>query len=269
MTAPAMSVDTNNGRYYTHPSRRTSVPSVTNIKNQKAINGLKYSYARGAAEFAVDNVAAWQKLDRDTAIRLIKGAPDQRGPSSPSAIGDVVHNWIDRYVKGERISREEVGQAVITARRMWSQFYNFVDRYGAAPYNLEFVDSEFTVWSDRYGYAGTADLALRISGALVLTDTKTGKQPWPDMAIQLAALAHADYILTPEGEQKPMPHWDAFAVLHLRPMSNRLIPVYNIPAAFEAFLGLKKVFDWEVAYGDKTLGFAPAAGTKEPQSLAA
>jgi hypothetical protein len=268
MTAPAMSVTTNNGRYYVHPSRRKSVPSVTNIKNIKAIDGLKYSYARGAAEFAVDNSDAWKNLDRESAIRLIKGAPDQRGPNSPSSVGDTVHNWIDRYIKGERISEHEIGQAVITARRMWGQFGNFVGRYSQAPYNLEFLDSEFTVWSDAHDYAGTADLALRIAGKLILADTKTGKQPWPDMALQLAALSHADFILTPEGEQREMPKWDAFAILHLRPMSFALIPVYNIDQAFQAFLGLKAVFDWEVNCGDKTLGYAPRVGTKESQALA-
>lgn len=260
-----MSVDTNNGRYYIHPKRRKSVPSITNIKNVKAIDALKYAAARDAADYAADNRAKLSTLERDEAFQLVRTAGNgPKGPSSPAGIGNTVHGWIDRYVKGERISEQEVGQAVITARRMWGQFNNFVARY-----NPEFVDSEFTVWSDAHDYAGTADLAMRINSALVLADTKTGKQPFPDMALQLGALGHADFILTPEGEQREMPKWDAFAILHLRPMSFALIPVYNTDAAFQAFLGLKAVFDWEVNCGDKTLGYAPRVGVREQQALAA
>ena len=253
-----MSVMTDNGRYYIHPSRRKSVPSITNIKDIKSIPALKYAAARDAASYAADQRAKLATLEREEAFQLVRSAPFRRTPDSPSAIGDIVHNWIDRFIKKEPVPPEEVSAAPVTARHTWEQFGRFVNRY--AP---EFTGSEFTVWSDVHDYAGTGDFSCRIGGGLVLVDTKTGKQAWPDMAIQLAALANADCILTPDGEENEMPAWDAYGVLHLRPASFALIPVYHIDAAFRAFLGLKAVFDWQVEFGDKTLGYAPRFGTRE------
>jgi hypothetical protein len=261
MTAPALSVSTNNGRYYIHPKRRKSVPSITNIKDVKSIPALKYVAARDAAGYAADNRAKLATLDRNEAFQLVKQAPFTFTDESPARIGDVVHDWIDRYIKGAPPGAQEINGAVITARHMWQRFGEFVGRY-----QPQFVDSEFTVWSDTHDYAGTGDLAMNIKGALILADTKTGKNVYPETGMQLAALAFADCILTTEGEEKPIPKFDRFAVLHLRPTSYQLIPVDNIEASFRAFLGLKAVFDWEVEYGDKTLGFSPRVGTRERQA---
>jgi hypothetical protein len=46
-------------------------------------------------------------------------------------------------------------------------------------------------------------------------------------------------------------------VLHLRPRGYRLHPVEKIPEAFECFLALKKVFDWELQHAPGTIAFAP------------
>jgi hypothetical protein len=257
-----MSINTDNGRYYMHPTKRKSVPSITNIKNMKSIDALKYAAARDAADYAADNRAKLAGLERQEAFQLVKSAPFVMTPSSPAKVGDVVHNWVDRYAKGQAIPGQEIGRAVITARHMWEQFGQFTAHYRKTA-ALEFVDSEFTVWSDQWNYAGTADLALKLNGALVLADTKTGKQAYPDMALQLAAIAYADVILTPDGEERPMPKWEGFAILHLRPASFQLIPVHHVEEAFRGFLGLKAAFDWQVEYGDKTLGYAPRFGTRE------
>lgn len=264
MTAPVLSFSTANGRYYAHPSRRKSVPSVTNIKDVKGIPALKYWAAREAASYAADNRSKLAGLDREEVFQLVKNAPFREQENSPSKIGDVVHDWIDRFVKGTPPGREEVSGAHITPRHMWEQFGLF-----NAKYEPKFIDSEFTVWSDTHNYAGTADLAMDVRGALILADTKTGNNIYPETGFQLAALAFADFILTPDGEEKPMPKWDRFAILHIRPTYFHLVPVENIEASFQAFLGLKAVFDWQVDYGDKTLGYSPKFGTKERQGMAA
>jgi hypothetical protein len=138
---------------------------------------------------------------------------------------------------------------------MWRQIVGpkgFVETYKPS-WSL----SEFTVWSDAHNYAGTADLAAYIGNALVLIDHKTGKNAYPDTALQLAALANADFILSPDGTEMPLPKFDRCGILHIRPRSCRLIPVDHIEEAFSAFLGLKACFDWQVAYQDETLKYAP------------
>lgn len=257
MTDPVLSVSTANGRYYVHPGLRDMVPSITNITGKKDKPGLKYWAAREAATYAADNLEKLGGLDRDEVIQLVKMAPFARTENSPSTIGDTVHNWIDLYIKGEVVSADEQAAAPRQARDMWRQFRGFVDRYKPL-----FTMSEFTVWSDQHGYAGTADWAANIGGQLVLGDTKTGKSIYPDVGMQLAALAHADYILGADGSQTDLPKFDAYAVLHLRPMFARLIPVQNIDWCFTEFLGLKEVFDFDVSHADQILGYAPKIETR-------
>lgn len=255
MTAPKLSVSTPNGRYYYHPRRESSKPSITNIMDQKNKAGLKYWASREAANYAADNLMKLSTLTRDEAIELIRRAPFAKSDSSK--VGDAVHDWIDRFIKGEfgptgQPSDQEFLEAGFTAKHMWQTFQAF-NRY----YHPKFVESEFTVWSETYGYAGTADWSAYIGGSLVLGDTKTGTRIYPDTGLQLAALAKADFILDPDGTERPLPKYDKFAILHIRPTYFELPPIHNIEACFNGFLGLKASFDLEINYGDSILGYAP------------
>jgi hypothetical protein len=138
-------------------------------------------------------------------------------------------------------STEEWQAAPQSAKWMWQTWLKFVDAY-----KPQFTGSEFTVWSNRHGYAGTADFSAHIFGWHVLVDIKTGKYPYPEVAMQLAAIANADFILGADGTESPIPHYDRYAVLHLRPRGARLHPVDKIPEAFQSFLALKQVFDWNI-----------------------
>lgn len=259
MTDPFLAISTPHGRYYKTDSRPIAVPSVTNIINQKNKPAIPRWAARTAAEYAVDSYDRLHALERDEAVKLIKDSPF--GKSEASAIGDLVHGWVDGYIKtgvhpnnGDAI---EYAGAPLTARRMWRQFEGFRDHYKPA-----FLDAEFTVWSDKYGYAGTADWSADLAGMLVLADTKTGKAAYPEVGMQLAALANADFILSSDGTEVPMPKWDRCAVLHLRPTFSRLIPVDHVDSCFRAFLGLKASFDHDVANGDSVLQYAPKIETQ-------
>ena len=260
MTAPELSFPTANGRYYQHPAKQVAVPSVTNITGKKDKPGLKYWAAKMAATYASENRAMLATLSPADAYTLVRAAPFEHKDDSPSAIGDIVHDWIDNYVKtaGAGPTSEAFQAAPITARRMWEQFQRFTEHY-----TPQFIESEFSVWSDTYGYAGSADLFMTMGGMNILADTKTGNKTYPEVAMQLAALARADFIINPDGTQRPIPAFDRYAVLHIRPMSFSLIPVGRIDEAFAAFLALKTVFDWEINYGDSTLGYAPRVGSKK------
>lgn len=253
MTAPSLSVPTANGRYYSRPSSGLMVPSITNIIGKKDKPGLKYWAAKEAANYAADNLQKLQTLTRDEAYSLVRGAPFANRDDSPSAIGDIVHSMIERYVRQEDApTHEEITHAHNTVKWMYMHFIKFVDHYKPV-----FTGTEFTVWSDQYGYAGTADLSFQIANLHVLCDTKTGNRVYPETAMQLAALAKADVILSSDGTEREVPGYDRYAILHLRPRSFSLVPVENIDRAFDCFLALKQVFDWDLQFADKTLGFAP------------
>lgn len=256
MTAPPLAFDTEHGRYYKRPGTHAQVPSITNILNMKA-KPLFRAGMKEAARYAAENRATLATLDQEQAYTLCANPP--RREDSPSAIGDIVHNWIDRYIKGNgpNPTDDDVRQAPQTAKWTYERFLRFVTHYRNKFPDFEFIDSEFTVWSDKYGYAGTADGSLRMNGRHILADWKTGNAVYPEVAMQLAAISHADVVVGPDGTERPLGKYDGYAALHLRPRSFALHPIDHVEEAFLGFLGLKQVFDWNVQYAHKSVVFAP------------
>lgn len=263
MTDPALARKTAYGRFYRHPRDGAEAPSITNIKDMKAIKGLPAWAARECGQYVADNIANLANLPSDDIVSLVKGAPFRYNSSKGQSalVGDIVHDWIDQDAKGFPpdtsfyVDREgERHKPPQQARWMWNSYQTVVEYY-----HPQWVMSEFTVWSHEYGYAGTGDLAGYIKGGkeLTLVDTKTGKNAYPDMAMQLAALSHADCIVEPDGTEHPLPHFERFAIMHIRPRIAELIPVDHIEEWWQAFLGLKMCFDTVYHYEDSTLLYTP------------
>jgi hypothetical protein len=260
-------MQTNNGRFYRHPGKNTMVPSITNITNVKAKPGIAGWGYRTCGEFVADNLAAISALtDRGAIIDLVRQAP-YRSTDSSSHVGDVVHDWVDRHIKNEPIPEEEFASPFImkndkkimltasagrTARNMWNQFLGIEKRYP-----ISWLFSETTVWSEKYDYAGTLDWMANIGAYTTLGDTKTGNNVYPEVAMQLGALAFADYAIDGKGNQFQLPKPERFAVLHLRPRGARLHPVVNVEEAFKSFLGLRDCFEWDANHSEQTVQYAP------------
>jgi hypothetical protein len=111
--------------------------------------------------------------------------------------------------------------------------------------------SEATVYSPAESYAGTLDAVVKIGGRTLLVDYKTGKDIYPDVALQLAAYAHAEYVLLADGTSVPMPAVDGAFALHLREFDEELgdrgyslIPVDVGQAAWDAFRFVREVMRW-------------------------
>lgn len=268
MTDPPLSHNTDKGRFYTHPKHGKSVPSITNVKDVKAIPGLKFWAARMAAEYTADNLEKLAGLERDEIIQLVKNSPFAgRGKKQQaSKVGDIVHDWIDQVAKGgtvnplvyvdkDGIEHESPRQA----RQMWRQFAGPDDKCFLEMRKPRWVMSEFTVWSDAHNYAGTGDWIAYIGNLLVLGDNKTGERIYPDTAFQLAALANADFILDVDGTEHPLPKVDAYAVLHIRPTFWRLWRANKeaVDAYWRGFVGLKDAFDCVNNYEDKVYEYSP------------
>jgi hypothetical protein len=258
LTDPVLSKSTSNGRFYVRPGRFSEVPSITNIIGMKDKPALKWWAARQAAEFAADNVDTIKALKRAEAIDLIKGAPFRKTGDSAN-VGDIVHNWIDQYIK-MRLQSPGItfdpdpafSDAPRTAQKMWGSFMCVVQKY-----NPQWIASEFTVWSETHEYAGTGDWMARIGGRIVLGDTKTGNGVYPEVGMQCAALEYADYALDAEGNEYQLPNAEAFGVLHVRPTYARLSPLEGIPACYKAFLGLREVHRWMCETSESVIRVAP------------
>src|SRR6266545_3174436 len=233
MTSPTLaSTGANGHRVYTWAGRE--YPSVTAI-----ISGgvpkpfLPRWAAKVAAEYAIGNLDHLRLLPAGQAIREVKQAPFTKRDVAAD-LGDLIHAAVEAHATGR--PRPDLPEA---AAGYLAGFDRFV-----AQRNPGFLLAERTVYSRRYGYAGTFDLLATVPGVgVVLLDVKTGNRVYPEVCLQLAAYAAGDFIGDPDGTtERPLPTIHAGAVLHLRPGGYHLLPIPISRAVLEAFLAALAVF---------------------------
>jgi hypothetical protein len=265
MTAPDLSrqVEINGEkiRVYDHPSTGVSVPSVTTVINMLAKPGIAFGGYKECGKFVAANLDTLVGLKKDPAaiIDLVRFAPT-RAWEGKSVRGDIVHDWIERRIKsgGTEPRDEEIDEADYRVRGTWESFREIENEY-----DIEWLLSETTVWSETHGYAGTLDFVAKVQGAVVLGDAKTGAGLWPEVGLQLSALHNADYALDDHGHQFDLPKIERHAALHLRPRLGRLQPVDAVNECFDGFLGLLAALTWKVQHSGKVLAqFAPKIETR-------
>lgn len=241
MTKPTLAVQTATGRVYRHPLTGEEVPSVTTIIGMVNKPGLVGWAAKMAAEHAVKNWAKLTELTVAEKINEIRYA-HERYTQGAADTGDTVHSLIEAWTKGMPFPSNGVDGFA-------SQFIGFM--MDTRP---EIIESEMTVWSRTYGYAGTGDFVARISGKTIWVDVKSGKSLHDEVGLQLAALSRADFILRGNGTEDVMPPVDGLAALHVRPRSWSLVPVNHGDDCFRAFLGAKDILDWSRYIAPSVLG---------------
>jgi hypothetical protein len=235
VTAPALATTGPAGhRVYTWAGRE--FPSVTAIiKGGVPAPFLTQWAAKAAAEYAIANLDRLAALPPGQAVREVKRAP-WRQRDQAADLGTAVHAVI------EADASSHPRPTLPAEARPWVAAF---DQF-AADHRPAWIASEATVFSRRYGYAGTLDAIVGLTGrpGLVLLDVKTGRGVYPEAALQLAAYAHAEFIGRPDGAEVPLPPIDSGAVLHLRPAGYQLVPVPVGQAVLEAFLAALAVFRW-------------------------
>jgi hypothetical protein len=236
MAAPQNARTTDRGRSYIWPPTGEKFTSVTTVQKAMAKEALVYWSARVVAEGAISHLAVWQAIREkdgdEAAVRYLKGLPWAKRDKAADA-GTAVHQAVDAELKGIAVE--------------WpSGLSGFQEQYGRfkAAYQPEWITSEATVYSRRYGYAGTLDWIARIGGRVLLGDVKSGENVYDEVALQLAAYRYADWLDLGDGIEHPLPAIDGTAVLHLRPKSYRLIEIDAGETMHQAFLHLIQVYRW-------------------------
>ncbi|MFE9335287.1 hypothetical protein [Streptomyces sp. NPDC007063] len=243
------------------------VPGVTSILNMIPKPWLAAWQAKMAGEMAADSIAddyfvPMVKRDRRGAVDWVKGAA-ARHNSLRQDIGSGAHIIFEQMIRGESPDyspvEDEYGRDI--AARMPVFAAHFAEWLGLAQPTLH--SAEDTAWSDRYGYAGSydADISVRVdaeTGQLspdhgeplrLLTDYKTGKDTYPEVAVQLTAYAYSDRLISPDGTTRPTPVFDGGAVLHVKEDGWAFKPVRISGDLHAFFLQCKEFFhaarDWE------------------------
>ena len=240
MTNPPLSQEMPDGsRRYCHPLTGELAPSVTTIIAMLAKPKLPGWAARVGAEYAIgewDILAGLSSHERKEAIRYAH----ERERQSSADLGTAVHSAIDSWCKSEP---HEHAKEVDPYMGSFTKF--LMEK------RPKFLFSEVTIWNRTHNYAGTADSILFLEDKVWLTDYKTGKSLHSEVGLQLSALAHGEFIITPEGEEIEMPVIDNLAAIHIRPRSWKFTPVNYSEENFRAFLAARDLYSWstEIAEG--------------------
>lgn len=109
-------------------------------------------------------------------------------------------------------------------------------------HKVEVVDTEFTVFNDTVGYAGTCDLAAYIDGQPYFIDVKTSKDVYDETALQIVSYKYGEYVADGSGGTSVMPFADYSttygAILHVQPKKVRFIEVPVTEVEFKVFRAL-------------------------------
>ncbi|MFD8955708.1 hypothetical protein ACFV0W_01940 [Streptomyces anulatus] len=249
------------------PETAIKYPGVTSIIAMLPKPFLVWWAARMTAEAAVSNlpaVASIAERDEAGAVDYLRNA-HSRYTKLRARIGSEAHDLFERMARGEAIGR--VHPDLEPYREGFAEFLDVV--------RPELVRAEDIAWSDSHGYAGSFDAILRVrlgedgkpdhqagEWHLLIVDWKTSKSTYPDVALQMAAYAHADKIVAPDGTSEPMPEFDGAAVLHITPDGWAFKPVRIDPEVFDIFLTLRKVFTWDRDISKTVIGRAIAESAR-------
>lgn len=203
---------------------------------------------KAVAEGAVDAVrsgalAPMVEQDPDAAVQFLKGLPYAQRDRAAN-LGTEIHAAIELLAQGRPMP-----DWPLPVRPHMERFAQFV-----LDYRPEWLASEATVYSRTQAYAGTLDAICRIDGRTLLLDVKTGKGIYPEVALQLAAYRHAEFIGLPDGNEDPMPATDGAVALHLTADECRLIEVETGEHVLHAFLYAREVFRWQEELSKSVIG---------------
>lgn len=239
MTVPKITTYHARGsRFYVHPESDEKVPGVTSVLGMLPKPFLKAWAAKVVATEAVESQDAWLPLAKhnpEGAIEYLKKAPD-RFTKGAADVGTDAHGIFEALAKGETLGR------LTPALQVYADHYReFLDAF-----QPEFLHIEDTVWSETHGYAGSFDWIAKIDGEVVIGDNKTTRSGvHEEVALQLAAYKHADYLLDVYGDRADLPVIEAGAVFHVRPEGWNLYPVRVDGEVFSYFLTLLTTFAWD------------------------
>lgn len=266
MSTAIRTIQRGGSRYYVNPDTAEKVPGVTSVVGMLPRSFLVYWAARMTAEAAVDNLPAVVSIaerDRQGAVDYLKRA-HSRYTKLRANVGSDAHDLFERMIRGEAVGR--VHPDLEPYRRHFAAFLDTV--------RPELVRAEDVAWSDAHHYAGSFDAILRVrldeegmpdeagESVLLMADWKTSARTYPDVALQMAAYAHADRLISPDGTSEPMPAVDGAAVLHITPEAWEFLPVRVDAEVFSVFLSLRHVFDWDRSVSKTVLGRAIAESTR-------
>jgi hypothetical protein len=232
------------------------VDGVTSVLPKPDLAGWA---ARRVAAYALDH---WAELldktpsERDT---LLRGAPWAERDAAAGR-GTEIHAAAAKLIHGEQVEVDDALVGHVDA------CLAFLDAY-----DVREIAVEAMVANTKWRYAGTLDLLAQLGAFLddgehdvTLIDWKTGASGiYPETALQLAAYAHADLIVDPDGVEIPMPPIARGLAVWLRADGYDVYPLDIGESTFRSFLYAQQVARWRALPRGATVGAALPAPDDE------
>jgi hypothetical protein len=224
-------------------------PSVTTILSRVlAKPAIPRWAARSCGEYVRDNMRRLYSISRDDpelVVELVKAAPWKIRDAAADR-GTLVHALAEAIALDQTPTVPPELEGYVRAYENW-----------VADFQVEYVAAEASVYSREIGYAGTLDAIVRVpSLGQILVDFKTGKDVYPEAALQLTAYRWADFIGMPDGSEVYMPDIDGSYVLHLMDGKYHFVSVKDDRARW---LSVVDLFHWSNEKGVVGATVSPGA----------
>jgi hypothetical protein len=232
--APIRRVDTAKGHHY-RDANGTRVPGVTTIIGDGVPKPALITWSANAtAEAAVDQWDELGALAPSQRLKRLQGARYAERDRAKDR-GTEVHRAAEQLLAGKpvKVPEEIAGHVESYAR--------FLDEFKVEPIHVE-----FSCVSERWGYAGTADLFATVvlpdrGARRLLMDLKTSRSGvFGETALQLAAYRYADVWIV-DGEEVDPGEADYAAAILVRGDGYDLVPVEAGEAQHKQFLYAMRV----------------------------
>lgn len=188
-----------------------------------------------------DELTAMKPSERRTTLMDARWKAVNRA----AARGTKVHAVADRLIHGEEVPIPEGLEGYVASA------VAFLDEWEVEP-----VAVEFTVWSEEWRWAGTADLIADLTDPddptrtlRWLLDYKTKDKDqgvFGEAILQLAAYGHAELMMDVDGAETPMIPVDRYGIVQLRENGTyKLVPIDITANEYRIFQYVQAVGAWK------------------------
>jgi hypothetical protein len=239
-------------RYYAaYPDRDDAnglaMPGVTSVISKVDKSGPLIAWAKGVtADAALDNLdrlSDMVKADGREPTKAWLKAHATAESDRAKDLGTRIHLLAEQISRGASPDMDEIEVPFVAAYRRF-----------LAEWRPEFKSLERFCANLKAGYGGTFDwmayLDFGQGPKLTMGDTKSGKNTYAEVRLQLAALGMCEFLGLPNDPKRyRMPPIEQYAVLHIRPEAyERGYQLYKVDVNEQdrrAFLGALEIYKWD------------------------